>query len=297
MAGFSSFNPTALSAYNFNNVMQQVAEFYRDSAKGLGIDLYWCRRDFTRFGEAFIPDNLPPVPHAYRFHGELLPLQVNDNTNALQSADIQVLRDLRLRASSPYASPENTRLYQTFYHSTLNAEYFIKQSRDENLEQFVKLVLFDRIGYIDVKQENANGGTILLMGDNAWTEPNQDPEKEGSRINVVAMAEEGVTVGLEPWRHYTSTEFINQLVWSISHELCHLLIGPVHYDVPNWLMTQKNPAPHENLWVKGCKKKRIGASFRETTTGRTVIPNAHRDVTKPHVPLQGLCDRGLRAGP
>jgi len=55
MASQNSFNPAALSAYSFNSVMQQVAQFYCHPTRGLGIDLYWCRRDFTVFGPSYTP--------------------------------------------------------------------------------------------------------------------------------------------------------------------------------------------------------------------------------------------------
>jgi len=57
MAQQPSFNPAALSAYSFNAVMQQVAQFYCHPTRGLGIDLYWVRKDFTAFGPPYTPSS------------------------------------------------------------------------------------------------------------------------------------------------------------------------------------------------------------------------------------------------
>jgi hypothetical protein len=35
-------DPAVLSAYDFDFVMRQVAQFYCHPTRGLGIDLYWC---------------------------------------------------------------------------------------------------------------------------------------------------------------------------------------------------------------------------------------------------------------
>lgn len=58
---------------------------------------------------------------------------------------------------------------------------------------------------------------------------------------MCAIAEEGVSAkGVR--RHYTESEFVDQLVWSIAHELCHLLIGELHFNHDDYLMTDSNPA-------------------------------------------------------
>lgn len=81
-----------------------------------------------------------------------------------------------------------------------------------------------------------------------------NPEKQGSYLFIASIAEEGIAdAGLG--RHYSSSEFINQLVWATAHEIGHLITdehiqsvpgadSEGHISVPNALMTSLNPAPN-----------------------------------------------------
>jgi hypothetical protein len=224
--------------------MRQVAQFYCHPTRGLGIDLYWARKDFTVLGTSFQPELLPFVPHAYRHIGDI---PHDDLLNQADLADgkLQVLHDLRLKTPSVFATPANQAFYQAFYHQR-KPEEFIAESRDPVLAQFVKVVLWDRLGDLYAASSNQTSATVLLNTDNAVTmtfSPRQ-PEKEGTRIHVVAMSEEGYSTATNQKGHYTPDQFIDRLVYSIAHEIAHLLIGGWHnLNSSTTLMTNTDNKP------------------------------------------------------
>jgi len=246
----ASFNPNnVLAAYNFNTVMQEVAKFYCDYTRGLGIDLYWVRKDFTKFGPSYTPENLPLVAHQERFTGEIRhEYKVNDSTNSpwatnvLASASSFIAYDNRLM-TPPFDTQFNMNLYKQLSGNRPKTE-FIRESRDPNLPDFIKLVLLDR--RCDLQVEIVNGQIhffATVRDDNAMTPIiNHDRSLQGSWVCVAAVADEGVAMkGVR--RHYTQTEFIQQLVWAIAHEIGHLLIGGTEFPHPEYLMTGGNPTP------------------------------------------------------
>jgi len=250
MAQQVSFNPdNALAAYDVNTVMQQVADFYGDISRGLGIDLYWVRRDFTAFGPPYTPELLPPVDHQERFYGEVRQEYWSSDdlvnriliTKSLPYATSFIRYDNRL-TTPPFDTQGNFVLYKQL--AGRPETEFIRESRDPNLKDFVKLVMLDRRS--DLQVTISNGQTIFwtdVQQDNAVTPIiNNAPTLQGSWICVCAIAEEGVAMtGLR--RHYTATEFNQRLVWATAHELCHLLIGGSHFNQPGYLMTGNLPAP------------------------------------------------------
>jgi len=243
MAQQPSFNPAALSAYGFNAVMQQVAQFYCHPTRGLGIDLYWVRKDFTAFGYSYTPQNLPAVALSDRFTGELHQIFVDSSftevTNTLYIGNSQVIRDVRL-ITPPFDSSYNRSIYNQLRNRPDG--HFIKESRDTVLGSFVKLILLDRRSNLSVST-NANSCVAIVQPDNALTYFHEtDPTLEGCHVCVVAMAEEGITLpGID--RFYSGLEFNDMLVWSVAHELCHLLLGPQHFPLTTALMTDRSPAP------------------------------------------------------
>jgi hypothetical protein len=154
-----------LPAYNFNSVMQQVAQFYCHPAKGLGIDLYWVRKDFTALGTSFQPELLPFIPHAYRHIGNIPHDDLLTQTG-LADGKLQVLHDLRLKAPSVFATPANQAFHQVFYHQC-KSEDFIGESRDPMLSQLVKVVLLYRLGDPYAASPIQTSATILLNTANA----------------------------------------------------------------------------------------------------------------------------------
>jgi len=252
MASQPSFNPNnALASYNFDDVMFDVEYFFSHPTRGCGIDLYWVRKDFTAFGEPYTPELLPPVTHQERFAGELRheywssddPISRFWTTNTLYSASTFIPYDNRL-ITPPFDTQVNVALYKQLLGRKETA--FIKESRDPDLKDFVKLVLLDRRSDLQVEISPSAGQPNFFANvrpDNAVTPIiNGEPTLQGSWACVCAIAEEGVDkTGLR--RHYTKTEFIGRLVWAIAHELGHLLIGGIHFNQPVYLMTGNLPVP------------------------------------------------------
>ncbi len=238
-------NPAALSAYSFNAVMQQVAQFYCHPTRGLGIDLYWVRKDFTAFGPPYTPEFLPPVEHLERFSGEtwqiFLDTSLSYVTNTLSVGQSQIRYDNRL-LTPPFDTPENLDLFRELAKRPESA--FLQESRDPLLKQFVKLVLVDRRSDLELSSASGPVSAAKLRQDNAKAYIfSTDHSMEGAYVCVVSVSDEGVALP-NINRHYTANEFINELVWAVAHELCHLLVGTQHYPSSTALMTDTSPAPH-----------------------------------------------------
>jgi len=253
MAQQPSFNPAALSAYGFNAVMQQVAQFYCHPTRGLGIDLYWVRKDFTAFGEQFTPDNnLPPVsPHRYRFNGNLFEPRDHDPSARLTNGVSMVMQDYRL-ITPPYNSTNNVAQYQAYDARWANGfRDFITESRDPLLPDFVKLILVDRRGNVCFVPNSGVESEAKVMNDGNAVSYTSSPyfERQGSCVCVSAMADEKYKASNGELVDYTATQFLNQLIWSIAHEIGHLLTaGHIaapsgHLPDANVLMTDENPVP------------------------------------------------------
>jgi len=245
MASQNSFNPAALSAYSFNSVMQQVAQFYCHPTRGLGIDLYWCRRDFTVFGPSYTPEFLPPVEHLERFSGEtwqiFLDASLSYVSNTLSAGQSQIRYDNRL-LTPPFDTSENLDLFRELAKRPESA--FLQESRDPLLGQFVKLVLVDRRSDLELSSASGPVSAAKLRPDNAKTHlVSTDSSLEGAHVCVASMSDEGVVLP-NVNRHYTANEFVNELVWAVAHELGHLLIGAQHYSSSTALMTNTSPAPY-----------------------------------------------------
>jgi hypothetical protein len=161
-------------------------------------------------------------------------------TNVLVSASSQIRYDNGLY-TSPFDTEYNKDLYNQLAARPESA--FIRESREVALGDFVKLVLLDRRSNLEASVSNGQTNRFAVTGTaNAVTPVVDNPLLQGSWVCVCAIAEEGVaTKGVR--RHYTGSEFANQLVWSIAHELCHLLVGGVHFSYGDYLMTDSNPAP------------------------------------------------------
>ena len=253
MASQPSFNPNnALASYNFDDVMFDVEHFFSHPTRGLGIDLYWVRKDFTALGEEFIPDsNLPPMsPNRYRFNDNLsFDHDLDDLTPELilSSGGTLVLQDNRL-ITPAYASPFNLEQYRAY--ARRDKSTFLQESRDPSHDRFVKLLLMDRAGEVRFTGQGSSVITeaqIQTLSPYALSFTQSKPlEQQGAFICVASMAEEGFQL-ID--RNYTGEEFLNQLIWAIAHELGHLLtvdrinLPRHHFPTPGTLMTDVNPVP------------------------------------------------------
>ena len=87
----------------------------------------------------------------------------------------------------------------------------------------------------------------------AKTAVSGNPEKQGSFLFVADIAEEGIASS-SLGRHYSSGEFLNQLIWATAHEIGHQITdehiqsvlgadNEGHIPSTNALMTSGNPIP------------------------------------------------------
>lgn len=159
------------------------------------------------------------------------------------------MQDYRLLASQ-YNSPNNLAQYQAYQARWANGfPDFLHESRDSVLNDFIKLILVDRRGEAYFDSSNVTEVRVRNNGNAISYTLAHAVEKQGSCVSVSAMADEKYETPDGSLVDYTASQFINQLVWAIAHEIGHLLTaGHIdstdgHLSVSNILMTNTNPAP------------------------------------------------------
>ncbi len=225
MASQNSFNPAALSAYSFNSVMQQVAQFYRHPTRGLGIDLYWVRKDFMFDGPSITSiDGTLTSSTAYRYNGTLTREEHSGAMSTITS-DGLMHSDWRFYGKIP-----NSVFGQLFISEPATfARLKLFPSVHSDLDHdFCKLVLIDRWCAIpsNLADEDPAIG-VVNIGQNAFSQfADAVPvSQSGAIIAVAAIAEEGPTEYTSPYLHeYSASVFLERLTFSITHELAHLLV-------------------------------------------------------------------------
>jgi len=202
-------------AFDINAIMQDVAKFYADPTRGLGIDLYWTVTKFT----------MPTESHTYKDGSFVLNLYKHTGTNyysgghIITNGSMWVRKDFKLEREDgeTYAA-----ICEDGDNPTTNfgpMSKFIQHNRnDAELRDFLKIILPSRIG-----SRAPNGQYIINSSGHAQAYLDTSPAIfQGAHVNIVNIAEEKyVNTGT----HYPSSEFIQRIGYCIAHEIFHLIGG------------------------------------------------------------------------
>ena len=215
-------NPAALSAYSFNAVMQQVAQFYCHPTRGLGIDLYWVRKDFVFDGpQLSSADGTLTVSNAYRYTGNMIRKEHSgaESTNVITGlihSDWRFYKKIPMEKFRDLYNTDPVMIAQNKLFPTVHAL---------SMEGFCKLVLIDRWCMITpalvdevmtIAEEKCGSNAFAKFADAI------PASQSGALVAVAGIAEEGP---MEQYlQEYSGAVFLARLEFSISHELAHLII-------------------------------------------------------------------------
>ena len=221
--GANSLNPAAATNFNSHAVMTAVADFYSNPTRGMGIDLYWATDELVYPPHPICIDNVPILFEAYRFIGDLS-FDYHTSIQIPENGESHTLSDTRLKSLNGELKIIGEALYKQYYKK--NKFCFLRFSRSIKLDDFSKLVFLDRTCDVLLINNHVIGD---VSHNNALTSPAlPDYRDEGSYVCAVAMAEE------RPFTnntniHYSKTEYIELLNWSVAHEIGHQLITRQQY--------------------------------------------------------------------
>lgn len=218
--------PAALSAYNFNSVMQQVAQFYAHPQRGAGIDLYWVRTPFS----------MPVVPHTYT-NGEqvvnlyqhtgtigYVPTATSPSNLTVNGGSVWIWRDEKLFREDRDRFNEVFSLADDDEAQPRETGKFIQLNRnDDELKHFVKMILPSRTGMRLRNTATGNSYCRMEVTGHAQALFNASPIIfQGVHVDVMNISEENyVNEGV----HYSQTLFMDVIRYSIGHEIFHVIGG------------------------------------------------------------------------
>jgi len=189
--------------------MQQVAQFYCHPTRGLGIDLYWVRKDFMFDGPSITSsDGTLTSSTAYRYNGTLTREEHSGAVSTITSGGL-IHSDWRFYGKIP-----NSVFGQLFISEpATSARLKLFPSVHSDLDHgFCKLVLIDRWCAIpsDLADEDPAIG-VVNFGQNAFSQfADAVPVSQlGAIIAVAAIAEEGPTEHTSPYlQEYSASVFL-----------------------------------------------------------------------------------------
>jgi hypothetical protein len=113
---------------------------------------------------------------------------------------------------------------------SIGACFQLEKNRNSALEKFAKLLLVTRRGIMNGPKEPEHPlGWCSITENNAIAPVTSDFRGDGAYISVTGIAEEGpYRVGDPNNLNYSTEEYLNVLHFCVAHELCHLLVGPIH---------------------------------------------------------------------
>ncbi|MCL1922237.1 MAG: hypothetical protein FWG50_14390, partial [Kiritimatiellaeota bacterium] len=250
----AAVNAPAVQAFNVNAVMQDVAQFYSDPTRGLGIDLYWTVTPFT----------MPSIEHTYTNGEFVLSLYKHTGTNYYTASDAfpngqmiadstaWIYRDDRLRRE------DRDTFRQTFGDVYVGPGLFIQKNRnDVEHRDFIKIALPSRIGtrerdgqcryMMDTRSNAANNRTSQVL------------EARGAYVNAVNVSEE---MFLKTGTHISSNDFIDLIKFCIAHELFHLIGGSDRPNATGFISGPPPYAPFTNLQTSSDEIQEINLPAR-----------------------------------
>jgi hypothetical protein len=206
----AAVNGAAVAAFNLNDVMQEVVDFYAHPERGLGIDLEYAITTFT------MPStNINGVvTNFYRYTGEIEYLGVLPK-QTIVNGSLWIYRDRKLLNY-------DRELHNNIFGESPSPFIFIEKNRnDELFGEYVKLALPSRIGV-----RRGDGTYVIHQGVHAEFNDGADVLRRGARIEVVAVSEEQYVDPTAPTQaHYSANEFVQRMEYCVGHELFHLIGG------------------------------------------------------------------------
>ena len=225
-------NTNALSAFNVNEIMQKVAQFYCDPECGAGIDLYWVNRPLKPLPVGIPIDYLNGTgrPDAFSYTDPMFYLQPNSPvcSNELNGMT-QIMADGLYR--NVYDLPTHNALFagesQTFMSE-------IASNRDPSQKGFLVVLFKTRAATV------LNNGSVRPIGTpacRAFLDGNT--VEQGALILTTMVSEEN------PFRygqvHYTEAQFKGYLSWAVVHEIAHLIGCEDNFNASGILMGARTP--------------------------------------------------------
>jgi len=205
----SAVNLSAMQALNLPSVMQKVAKFYSDLARGLGIDLYWVFTPFTMPVTPFTYEsNNVSIPDLYKHTGTIEYQGIHSST--ITGGSTWITHDHRLYA-------DNDEEHARYFPEKRTSVFIATNRNDTVLKDFIKVALPMRTG-----ERLRNGQVRMTTSHHA--EAHFDASSaffQGAHVDVVNIAEENF---VDKGTHYPPDVFLNRLAWAIAHEIGHLII-------------------------------------------------------------------------
>lgn len=232
----------AAMTYTLDDTMDAAASFYADLQKGAGIDMFYVRNEFNLGPRVDYLDG-SWRDHAYAFVGPLVRDGVAPPSDEVFGGAYIVL-DRRLHL-------ENPERHRYFYGSA-NESAVLFRHRDFYLEQFIHLVVPNRLG----RMEHVENGTRCVVNCQSGNSQARylgeglfDWWYQGALSAANGISEEGPWIASPP-RALSASEFQEILVYSVAHEIGHLVVREQngngwtggHYDQMGCLM-----GPHPGL--------------------------------------------------
>jgi hypothetical protein len=218
--------------YSLSGIISSVMELYCRSTGGAGIDVYWAK-DAVVVGEpidynedgVFNPDE-GDRQDAYCWTGSVYK-KTNDVERCVNGGGAFVETDYKLVGTN---RTKFDRIFRMRPGGSIGACFQLEKNRNSALEKFAKLLLVTRRGIMNGPKEPEHPlGWCSITENNAIAPVTSDFRGDGAYISVTGIAEEGpYRVGDPNNLNYSTEEYLNVLHFCVAHELCHLLVGPIH---------------------------------------------------------------------
>ena len=240
-------NQDVLSSFNFSSVMSDASSLYRDSARGVAIDLYWVKDALILPGPIVNYEDYFSARGGweYNVNYEAGTYRVEYTKPGLSPVTVigagVTLHD---RAWRLLSQAEHDDLYNAKKIGTVWFDAMQAANRNSNLEAFAKLSLPTRRGDLiggiskdDQGQDIIDPAVFRFLKDEGDHSVGND---SGARIAVAALCDEGTA---SQWanthdRPYFEWEFNPLLRQVVAHEIGHLIRPGGHYDAG---------APHDTV--------------------------------------------------
>ena len=198
--------------YDLTNIMERVSRFYRNTARGGVLDLYWVRDPLNDRDHLVVCPSMF-VRRAYQHIGTYSYIEAG--ATAYGHSWLTVYHDRKLWED------DRERWMELYRPENELGIGIASKNRNPRCEHFVKLVLAGRKGYVNNAGEfrmsdipHSGGGTAIYADE--------------KKTSVIAAQAAIVYVNsLSECRPFDSAEqFLDTLAYAFAHEIGHLIIKP-----------------------------------------------------------------------